>query len=144
MFKTYRIVMLPTDDNTNGMETKNISDIVSFNGMLWYMPIEIYNFKNGDNQHLYILSNEEIEKGDWFVNRQYMIGLGIDEYAVWQYNEAKPNSDPRKIVATTDLSLNLLLIEEHAIREYIKRYNKGNPITEIEMDIENNSTIKTI
>lgn len=93
------------------------------------------------NQHLYITSNEEIKEGDWFMNRQYMIEEGKEEYAIWRCGDITPNSNPKKIIATTDTSLTIIDYTDceyplpqpskEFIKAYIKAYNEGKPITKV-------------
>lgn len=67
-------------------------------------------------QHLYFTSNEEISTGDNYIN---IITMQPDKAGVcWGLN---PHL--RKVVATTDKSLNLPLIPQSFIEEYVK--NKG-------------------
>lgn len=105
-------------------------------------------------QHLYFLSNEEIKEGDWFMNRQYMIEEGKEEYAIWRCGDITPNSNPKKIIATTDTSLienvgwkiidkdkkdiyqSLPQPSSKFIQAFIKAYNEGKPITKVLVEME--------
>ena len=90
-------------------------------------------------QHLYILSDEEIKLGDWWYDTR-------DRYI--SNNPLAKNFLCKKIVATTD---DLMLpikgkfdsfhpkvsgLPESFIQSYIKAYNEGNPITEVELEME--------
>lgn len=99
--------------------------------------------------HLYITSDEEIKEGDWFINRQYMIEEDKEEYAIWRCGDITPNSNPKKIIATTDTnllkdyseqSLNdfacLPQPSQEFILQYIEEYNKGNVISDVEVEYD--------
>jgi hypothetical protein len=69
-------------------------------------------------QHMYLLSDEEIIEGDWYVN--------LDDGAVKNNLIKLANNAPscKKIVATTDNKLNLPIIGEEFIKEYIEAKGK--------------------
>jgi len=83
-------------------------------------------------QHLYFLSDEEIKEGDW-----YMTEI---PHTIWQYDRNKGLSSGRgwnkKIIATTDKSLNLPHTSDSFIEKYVEEYNKGNIITEVMVEYE--------
>jgi len=112
---------------------------------------------------LYILSDEEIKEGDWFIANQGVhkcleITSGDYPYKVAnQYNKEKiqyqsENWLGNKIIATTDSSLEVInkginpIYEklpkpsQSFIEKYITDYNKDNIITEVLVEYE--STIK--
>lgn len=127
-FKRTKVVMLPTNEKA--------SLKLGQNGLL------VYNTLGYDshftNQHLYFLSDDEIEKGDYFINRldsQIRICIGR-EY----FNKNKE----KKIIATTDMSLKQEIFglgetamcflpqpSEGFIKKFIDAYNNGKPITEV-------------
>lgn len=93
--------------------------------------------------HLYILSDDKIEEGDWFYDFLYKVK---------QYNKTKkiiPASYSKKIIATTDTSLKIpgddydprsktgrewIFLPEPSqsfIKVFIEEYNKGNVITDV-------------
>ena len=92
-------------------------------------------------QHLYITSNEKLNKDDW-----YCSPMGI----VSRYNGIeKLPSNWRKIIATTDTSLTikgeqegeniwynpLPQLSQQFIEKYIEEYNKGNQINTVLVEI---------
>lgn len=77
--------------------------------------------------HLYVLSNEKIKKGDYYIDDINEVRKSITSDK--EYWESRPNY--KKIIATTDKSLNLYQIPENFIRHYINKYNQGNIITEV-------------
>lgn len=109
------------------------------------------------NQHVYITSNEEIKEGDWFINRQYMIEEDREEYAIWRCGGVTPNSNPKKIIATTDTNLLKDYSEQTLndfaclpqpskafIQAYIKAYNESKPITKVLVEMESAFNVPTI
>lgn len=98
-------------------------------------------------QLLYILSDDEIKEGDWYFDTETKI-------ICKSINNIKVFDCWKKIVATTDKSLKLLQfydlkdnrgefntveslpqLPESFIQAYIKAYNEGKPITEVDLEI---------
>lgn len=80
---------------------------------------EVMSFINGQsaNQHLYIIDTEaKIEEGDWYELNGKVLQLTEDDSHI--HNQAK------KIIATTDKSLNLPLINEEFVKEYVEKQGK--------------------
>lgn len=136
-FKRAQVVMLPTKKNSSNIAKSINQDILS-----------LYN-KNDDkynqwiNQHLYILSDDEIKEGDWVYSINYNNILQLQ----------KPSNKffYKKIIATTDTSLieNIEMIgtgstylfklpqpSEQFIEKYIESYNKGTQIIDILVQYE--------
>lgn len=116
-------------------------------------------------QHLYITSDEEIKKGDWFLtdNRNNDIeNRGLPKWELKQCtsifnkwiganNTEDEGYNPewsRKILATTDKLINPLdrklqkdwylpQISQPFIPHYISEYNKGNKIEKVEVEYQN-------
>ncbi len=76
-------------------------------------------------QHLYILSDEEIKEGDYFYSIRLLIEKAIINYSSKEHFG--------KIIATTDKSLNLPLIHGSFLPPFIKVYNEGKQITEVDL-----------
>lgn len=101
MKKTHKIIMLPTEDLSMLAEWNNK---LSFDHT--YIDPDIMN-----NQHLYILSDDEIKEGDWFMSAFYSYPIhNTKEWREKQESMVKESSDCsdlkyHKIIATTDLSL---------------------------------------
>ena len=97
-------------------------------------------------QHLYILSDDEIKEGDWYIHNQSGTLRASNSNAI--------PMDAKKIVATTDFELNKGWIKdndperlsthtnivtmrgiaqpsESFIKKYIEMYNAGTPITDV-------------
>ena len=137
MLKKAQVIMLPTKKNSSNIAKSINQDILS-----------LYN-KNDDkynqwiNQHLYIISDDEIEDGDWFIN---LLDNSIHQATNWIYV-----STCKKIIATTDTSLieNIEMIgtgstylfklpqpSQQFIEKYIESYNKGEVITDVLVEYE--------
>lgn len=102
--------------------------------------------ENNEGYHLYILSDEEIEEGDWFYDLDTKY---IKIKQSWENSHLDFNC--KKIIATTDRSLNTFIeskdgnYTEHGqgyfkelpqppqsfIEHFVSEYNKGNVITEV-------------
>jgi len=141
MKKPVQVVMLPTNEKANvgSIVTRPSDDRMA-----------IVNVLTKDDpqpcihQHLYILSDEEIKEGDWC--------YGMD--GIFQYKGKVNIPDielPKKIIATTDLSLDfgdyietgqkrtwrvLPQPSQSFIEHFVEEYNKGNVITEVMVEYE--------
>lgn len=69
-------------------------------------------------QQLYLLSDEEIKEGDWCCKKDVKgwVFKWVDTTNDWYDNS-------KKIIATTDPSLNLPCFPSSFLEEYVKRYN---------------------
>jgi len=86
-------------------------------------------------QHLYILSDEIPNEGDWCLNSY--------DNQIWQYRTSPcplpywGNKDTlTKIIATTDTSLGLPQPSQEFLELYCKRYNKGTLIMDVMVEYE--------
>lgn len=78
--------------------------------------------------HLYITSYDLVKDGDFFLD---IDGVHIRKNS----NLYSLPADARKIIASTDSSLKVLLIHYNFIRRYIDDFNNGTPITKVEIDL---------
>ena len=131
-FKRAKVVMLSTNEKTNIINTNK--------GLLYNSNDYI-----GINQHLYIISDDEIKKGDWYYDN---VVLQIRQWKSFMiYNKLQH----KKIIATTDTSLKidnpnydigklayitLPQPSQSFIQKYIEEYNKGNIITDVLVEYE--------
>jgi len=147
MKKLHKIVMLATDKAENS--------IVLSKNKLWYFKgyftQEYLNAQDKKSFHLYILSDDKIEEGDWFLQK-----AGRQFPIKWD-GKTKLNFHCKKIIATTDKSLiikhncdclattfegcsqcieRISQLSQQFIDYYITEYNKGNIITEVEVEYE--------
>ena len=144
-FNKANVVMLPTDQKTNGMICKDITgqDKIIAIKTKYLMAHEDY-----IGHHLYIISDDEIKEGDWVyennLNQETQIyqvynrnnELGFFRFRnVWISLNRKQNS-AKKIIATTDNSLELPQPSQQFIQKYIEEYNKGHIITDVLVEYE--------
>lgn len=149
-FEKRQLVMLPTNDVTPIVKDRK--------GYLYWR----YDFHpvGSKYQHLYILSEETIKEGDWMINTKNLI-LGVLKATNKDINNIELYQDfsCKKIIATIDESLKLqdeelappceennwlgeyqeILIpklSQEFIKYDIEEYNKGNIITEVEVEYE--------
>lgn len=107
-----------------------------------------------NNQHLYILSDESIKEGDWFinttkntVNKCNHVDQNIQ--SGFNHGEYHGKFECKKIIATTDeltakvintaLGVTQILPQpsQQFIEKYITEYNKGNVIEDVMVEYEN-------
>ena len=148
MKKTHKVVMLSTEKASNiyldGYNKLNLSRV---NDTL-----------NSHKQHLYIISDDEIKEGDWvYLSTSAIIGVFKVQRVDFEKNIHLQGESTtyqqhhlKKIVATTDLNLSMCSkspldrhmdcngtasIPESFILAYIKAYNEGKPITEVDLEM---------
>lgn len=139
-----QVVMLPT----NGKALINNQLYLSMDSNPMKLGLTSRAFTSGENfnkipQHLYITSDEEIKEGDYVIIKDKLIS---------QFKYKKNTCEEifcKKIIAPTD-NLRLICKDEFGgidnqffpqppqqfIEDYIKEYNKGNIITEVEVEYE--------
>lgn len=148
-----QVVMLPT----NGKALINNQLYLSMDSNPMKLGLTSRAFTSGENfnkipQHLYITSDEEIKEGEYGIdirdNKIFKCERLLSnhyECGILQYQK----SYCHKIIATTD-NLRLICKDEFGgidnqffpqppqqfIEDYIKEYNKGNVITEVEVEYE--------
>lgn len=122
--KLHPIVMLPT---------KKFSDLIIAKNYLHQRKHYGTACENmGDSyQHLHITSDGKINELD----KKYFIGL---DNKVYQSNEHTIGTYPHIIIATTDKSLSLPLIPDSFLPIYADKYNKGEQIKELLLEMELN------
>ena len=126
-FKRKQVVMLQTNV-TNGQSISNIYLNKKTNKLNLGFIKEYFNF----NQHLYITSDDKMKEGDFYYclqsnkicksNKQDIIVFKRTPEVLVAF---------KKIIATTDTSLNLPQPSQQFIEEYIEEYNKDNVITNV-------------
>lgn len=87
-----------------------------------------------ENKNLYIISNDEIKEGDYY----YRQGLKcIDQCSNEEHGEVlSKDKYCKKVIASTDSSLGLPMIQESFINHYVESYNKGEVITSVQIEFE--------
>ena len=150
-FKRAQVIMLPTEQYTNLCLGHNLSYVESKNSIsidaIWKSIKLQYPYKP---QHLYIISEDEIKEGDWFIGDNISIkqctlnnGGNINFKGGWYSG----STNCKKIIATTDTSLtikhkyspylrdwDLPQPSQQFIEKYIEEYNNGNIITDIKVE----------
>lgn len=100
-YKKCKVVMLPTEKKSiiGGIVKRSVD-----NKLVLHTDVTQW---HGINQHLYILSDEEIKEGDWKYNSKLDF--------IWKHNRLNKaqelknicHPETRKIIASTDVNLNL-------------------------------------
>ena len=151
-FKRAQVTILPTEQYTNLCLGHNLSYVESKNSIsidaIWKSIKLQYPYKP---QHLYIISEDEIKEGDWFIGDNISIkqctlnnGGNINFKGGWYSG----STNCKKIIATTDALLinrrqmtfmdeatewiyDLPQPSQQFITKYIEEYNKGNIISDV-------------
>lgn len=150
MFKKANVVMLPTNEKAK----VGMINFADFNRKGYQLEL-IHYITNGEGlkpQHLYIISDEEIKEGDWFISNPNTIVCSLttieksegitfnsnDSERIISKNGTRQQylSRCRKIITSTDSSLNLPQPSQSFIQKYIEEYNKGNIITDVMVEYE--------
>lgn len=135
--KECKVQMLPTNGRSHIYHIKKKNQIGWVSGK---HPEDLEQFPQKvietQNQHLYILSNDKMSVGDWFLE-----GDG-DNIKPRQINTIALLEDlydyekERKIIATTNEELLLPRIPQDFIEDFIICYNNWNPIEEAFVEYE--------
>jgi hypothetical protein len=131
MKKTHKVVMLPTEKASNICIEHDERGHIHYNKSGFY-PVD------GIRQYLYITSDDEIKEGDWYYSPETK--------QVYNQSNHETSLPCKKIVATTDIQITsdfstpgqtfVPSIPESFIQAYMKAYNEGKPITEVDLEIE--------
>lgn len=117
--QTVKVVMLPTDD---------ISDIAKFESLEYdkvgFDPTIV------DTQHLYLVSDEKVNIGDWDYNPN---GTPKIQKQTNEVTQDVRDYGWRKIIASTDPSLGLPIIPQNFIQQYVEAQGK---IEEVRVEID--------
>ena len=104
-FKRAKVVMLPTNQQTKYLMV--YSDVEKTKGKLILNGLKNDEYK--EYQHLYIISDDEIKEGDWFINDlnqiKKCISRDTEGYIDFEGGFNTKPSSCKKIIATTDTSL---------------------------------------
>lgn len=132
-YKKHKIVLLPTTTNSDlgfyYMNGENFLGLQSKTGS--YVEDRYCNY-----QHLYILSNDIINTGDYFIddwNRLHEC-TGKNNYYIFYVGGQLRHDNCKKVIATTDKSL--------TITEF-KQTNKKSKCYNIQQNIETTKLVKT-
>lgn len=143
MKKTHKVVMLPT---------KEVGRLTLWNNDELMLSEDSYRFNSKEciYQHLYIISDDKIKEGDWYINLETNQSCNTLKYDFHKVVTERFPSIYKKIVATTDESIGYTdhrispvpnfcdypQLPESFIQAFIKAYNEGKPITEVDLEIQ--------
>jgi len=141
-FKSAKVVMLPTEKASNIC----LSNKGNLQLLLDNSSKNTNNHFEGIYQHLYITSDDEIKEDDWYIwlnNNQ----ICKAEEMIMTINHHIKNGHIKKIIATTDESLNienprngiihsLPQPSQSFIERYVESYNNGKPIVDVVVEYE--------
>ena len=132
-----QVVMLATENKTNSLKGyKDASLLFPFREN--YAANNPLIEKELCHYHLYILSDEEIKEGDWCIetninspnyNKPFI--AHNEENYINSVRACNNYQSVKKIIASTDKSLNLPEPSPSFIQKYIEEWNKGNRISEV-------------
>ena len=144
MKKTHKVVMLPTEDKA---KVGGIVQRPRDKALAIVNPLTIDDTQESISQHLYILSDDTIKEGDWFINNDYG-NLSVKKATsniVVSANIHKTLC--RKIIATTDPKLVQYVHREDSVnnpcpqeipqipQSFVESYAK-NPVDKVELKYE--------
>lgn len=164
-YKEHDLVMLPANQKSSRMALMIVTE-TSLSSKKWqksWLQSDANNkllthsqYHRG--QHLYILSDEEIKKGDWCImtndfGDKYIVLVTIlktsDDYIevrliINNQKNCCSKDKLKKIIATTDVSLNynihgqstITKIPQSLIDYFVEEHNKGNIITKVMLEYE--------
>lgn len=106
---------------------------IGFDNKLNLLGKSFWNNETWQGQNLYIVSDEKFNEGDWILADNNVIKLNKGDNYNMLYH-------CKKIVASTDKSLNLPEPSPEFIKKFVEEYNKGNLITYVNVDFIFNTT----
>lgn len=97
--------------------------------MTQYKKAQVVRLCSSEKTHqLYIISDDEIKEGDWIMRNE----TNVIEKAL--FDGASLSILWKKIIASTDPSLDLPQPSQEFIEYYISEYNKGNIINDVQVE----------
>ena len=153
-FKKAEVVMLPH----NNIDTL-LTLYKTASGKPLHLSTNLDIISHHTNQHLYIISDDEIKLFDQIYNNKENIVEKITSKTqlIFVLEENKENQTFKKIIATTDTSLKITISpylfseggacqsrdfllpqpSQQFIQKFVEEYNKGNVITDVLVEYEN-------
>ena len=126
MWKECNIHLLPSNEASSSMVIevckKQLSDLNI--GQLAYTPRLMPSKEYFNIINLYVTDDSEIREGDWIIWNSKVV----------QAINTKYHKTTKKIIATTDTSLNLSQIPKQFIEYYISEYNAGRKIEKVDVE----------
>jgi hypothetical protein len=132
MYKKCKVVMLPTNE-----KAQLLLGLSSKGKLITYLDVDISNDKYNQKQHLYILSDEKPVEGDWYM---YIDLQGLPLFPMNKFDEV--DELDKKIIASTAILEEVDTFErlphpsQSFIDKYVSEYNRGNIISEILVEYE--------
>lgn len=128
MLKKREVVILPTDEKSiihkQDIKGRELYLMIPERKSIMNLPVPT------QTHHLYILSDEKIELGDWYVD------LKLNQIFLRQNPRINECENFKKIIATTDKSLKLPQPSLGFINEFIAHYNAETPINHVMVEYE--------
>lgn len=126
-FKKCKVVLLSTPQNPTPISIGRTSNHMEYHEFRFFKKEGIYD--NHIFKHLYILSDDKIKIGDWYNDGDVI-------HSKSKYNDALVDGSKtaRKIIASTDKSLNLDNIPEWFIKKFVDSYNDKNIIENVSVE----------
>lgn len=125
MWKEIKVVMLPASEKIKKLWQGQIAKY-SLQDKLFILDEDT--FQRNDlicnPQHLYFLSDEEIKEEDWYfskIHNKIFQSIHRDQYFENEF----------KIIASTDLSIDLPQPSKEWIEYFVSEWNKGNKIKQV-------------
>jgi hypothetical protein len=148
MKQKHPIILVETDKAENAIIIHNVSKQAVYHGNKYFTQEYLKN-NNAKAFHLYVLSDDEIKEGDWFIhcNRILKAEKSREKDCVsFNNNSNVARNNCKKIIATTDTDITndfstsgvlfVPQIQQSFIEPFITNYNKGNVITEVIVEYE--------
>jgi hypothetical protein len=139
MNKKHKVVTLPTDKKiSKGLQIDSLAYSKFYDKFAIMDEPRMLSYGDWNGYHLYIVSDDDIKEGDWIIVLRSNRIFNVPEGFIYDKENVK------KIIATTDNSLNsptimyptVFFIPQLFIDTYISEYNKGNIITDVEIEYE--------
>ena len=124
--KKCKVVLLPTTDESSCISSEQMKGKIFYKTPMFTQKLF----------HLYILSDDKIEEGDSYFTILDGLSIGYNLYGVFRGYDTYNKTDTlpknvKKIISSTDPSLNLPQPSPQFIQKYCDEYNKDNQIVEI-------------
>ena len=136
MKKTFEITMMPSNRGRLPETGVMFLDSIAKGNLVRNVPIKkndvVSNitYTDCEYQHLYVFSTDEVRNGDWYYDEE----LGYPKQRV--YADPIPQLLVKKIIASTDKNVTpAAYLSDTFISYYIKKYNEGEPVVAVELDM---------
>lgn len=133
-YQEANIIMIDANERQsfNNRAINYPSDYCLWGNKLYHKNGVDYPFNLATFQHFYVISDEKIKQGDWYIDDCNQIRQSVTSNR--EYWAVRTNY--KKIIATTNKDLGLPQLQQEFILQYVNDYNKGNTINKIEVEYE--------